>query len=316
LTSRSTDDGKTWSEPRRLLGGGNTKREIWNCPSLSRLKDGRLALLVDHCTQPHLQEKDRRIPSEVVMLESTDGGQTWSSSRDLPITGMVPDRLLEMKNGTWIISAHWKAPGNNALKLFQQMWRSPDQGATWEGPFVMAASPNYNFCEASVIEPKEGVLVAYLRENTGLGYPAYKSISYNYGESWECSETNIIACHRPKAGVLSDGSVLLTYRFYGGGASAGANTFMYRESINSCLCDNRLGQRGRITPMAADFNIHADGGYTGWVERPDGSVAVLNYARGNRSDACIYGFTLSREVLNAFAPDNSAHGDDPVTSGG
>ena len=54
-------------------------------------------------------------------------------------------------------------------------------GKTWSDKVVLASNPKYKLCEVSILE-ENGVLVAFLRENSHMGYPAFKAFSYDKGE--------------------------------------------------------------------------------------------------------------------------------------
>ena len=55
---------------------------------------------------------------------SRDGGMTWENPVETPLMGIVPDKLLELESGRWILAAHHHENG----WLAQFMRYSDDQG--------------------------------------------------------------------------------------------------------------------------------------------------------------------------------------------
>ena len=124
----------------------------------------------------------------------------------------MPDKLKQLKNGRLLIAAHMR--NQQTEKLEQYLWYSDDNGQTWSDRVTVAASPDYNLCEVSILECEDGMLVAFLRENSYKGYDMMKCISYDSGETWsELMCTSIDCGHRPVSGFLQDGTVMVTYRF-------------------------------------------------------------------------------------------------------
>ena len=113
----------------------------------------------------------------------SDDGINWIDPVELPLPGIVPDRLLELESGRFGFSRpHDYSPEHG--KLAQYCIYSDDRGATWSEPVVMASDPRYHLCEASMIEVEPNVIVAFMRENSGMGYDCLKAISRDGGESW------------------------------------------------------------------------------------------------------------------------------------
>ena len=112
----------------------------------------------------------------------------------------------------------------------------------------------------------------------------------------------IPACHRPTAGLLQDGRILITCRLMQGGKGwLGAwtqNLLAVLTDRESVLADSRSGSRVRILPVDYDRSPFADTGYSGWVQFPDGGIYIVNYIVDDAYDkAQIRGYSLS---LNDF----------------
>ena len=57
-----------------------------------------------------------------------------------------------------------------------------------------------------------------MRENSGTGLPGPKCLSSDDGETWKGPyDTLMSGCHRPVAGYLPSGQIMVTYRNAPGG---------------------------------------------------------------------------------------------------
>jgi hypothetical protein len=292
FASCSDDRGATWRKPTMLAESFDVKSLLWNCPSLKVLDNGRIVLLVDYSESGELPENERP-PHKIALFTGGDDGETWRRADDPPVRGFCPDRLFVTGAGTWLVAAQQYKKVADGQCLVVYVWRSENEGKTWDGPFVCGEDPEYLLCEASIIEPVPGTLVAYMRETSFLGYPVFKSISTDDGKNWTLCQTSLIGGHRPKAGLLASGRVLVTYRFAEGGRNNPANVFAYLEDVNSAVAENRLAQQGRTIPLFHDLHSHPDTGYTGWAQFSDGTIVLVNYIRGSHEKAYIHGCELN-----------------------
>ncbi len=268
----SDDSGRTWSDKIYLTEKGR-RDAYFNCARIVRLSDGRLCVICDFIGGA----EDRPGNSRSFLWYSSDG-ESWSEPREIPLSGIVPD-ICELKSGRLIAAAHYKLPETEKLAEFCVI--SDDCGETWSEPICVASDSRFNLCEASLLEVEPNVVVAYLRENSFRGWDCKKAISRDGGLSWEgVYDVPLPGCHRPKAGLLADGRILITYRFLQGGKGGWGswqNTFgaiMPRESALEC---ERQRQAARIFPIDYDRNPEADLGYTGWLQFENGEIFVVNY---------------------------------------
>jgi len=282
------DFGRRWSEKRTVVTGPKTDDKQdpsyrrWNCPRLSQLSDGRVALTCDFSNEwiGDLREKSR-----IYIWWSHDEGKTWSGAQATGIYGIVPDRICELRNGILLIGTHLSGSAYS-----QFVWRSEDAGRTWKGPTLVASHPNYKLCEGSIIQLPDNTLVCYMRENSRRGDPGFKSISTDSGRTWKGSYATLMeGCHRPVAGILSSGRILITYRCQVGSLIGHENLFAYIEDINSALERDRSKQTGRILPLDHDNNPRPDTGYSGWVQFPNGEILAVYYIKGEAEKAYIKG---------------------------
>lgn len=287
----SLDKGKTWSD-KTALTEKSTSDNYYNCARISKLPDDTLVIIADYVI------KNESHNAKTYLWKSIDDGKTWKGPFDTPSQGIVPDKLLVLKSGRWILSSHFLDISIN--KLVQYLWYSDDSGITWSDRITVAKDEKYNLCEASILEVEDNVLIAFLRENSWEGYDCFKAFSYDGGETWDgVYKIPVPGCHRPVTGFLSDGRILMTYRFIQGGKQGWGRT---TQNFMGCIFDKqtalekeRRQQQTRIFPIDYDRNPKADLGYSGWVQFEDGTIYVVNYLLDDEPKGQIRGYTFKIE---------------------
>lgn len=290
VVRRSEDMGRTWSEPAVLVDSAKADGVLtkWNCPRIQQLSDGRLLVVCDAFPVPSVGERWRS-ESVVHFLWSSDDGLTWSEPQPTPVRGIVPDRLVEQADGGWLLAIAAESPRYGTLR--QTAFSSRDAGLSWDGPRVVCERPEYNSCEGSVVAFPDGLLVCYMRENSRKGIPALKAISPDHGISWDGPyETLMGGCHRPVAGILPSGRVLVTYRHFPGGAGVATNFFAYLEDAASAREPERMRQRGIVLPLDHDRSERPDHSYSGWTVLPSGKIFAVSYIMDDAPRAQIRGY--------------------------
>ena len=292
VLTESTDRGRTWSPKRQLTEPTRELPAFWNCPRITCLRDGRVLVLVDKLLAHERGGSPEDFPN--YLLVSSDEGATWSGLIETPLLGIVPDKPLELDDGRWIFACHFtdKAFGN----LVQRLWYSDDQGASWSEPVIVGKQKGLNLCEGSIL-PVGETLVAFHRENSGLGWDCYKTLSQDRGETWsEPIAFPLPGCHRPVAGTLSNGLILITHRFMQGGKGwAGwwtQNFFAGLTDRESALAETRSYAHTRILPVDFDRSTDSDTGYSGWVQFDDGEIYIVNYIVDDAPKGQIRGYSL------------------------
>lgn len=314
VTRQSLDNGQTWTDRRVIVESVIDSSGVvlkWNCPRLVRLRNGRLLALCDVLPVPPNEFSDLT-NARIVFWWSDDDGNTWSAPVETPIFGIMPDKLVELPSGAWLVATHVRMTGDQydwAGKLVQIGHRSEDAGQTWQGPTTIGKDERYNLCEGSILPLDDGKLVCYMRENSMLGLPAFKSFSHDEGRTWEgLYPTPMSGCHRPVAGFLPSGKILITYRYQQAGMgnpsgpkTDGAksywarNTFAYLETVESARARDLVSQGGIILPIDYDRSPYSDSGYTGWVTLPDGRVFCVNYIADDAPRTQIRGYWFSED---------------------
>lgn len=294
VITESTDRGRSWS-PKKPLTEITNDGNFFNCPRISKLRDGRLAILCDRILKSENQD------AELYLWYGDKEGKEWSAPIKLPFFGIVPDKLLELTCGRLLVAAHFLNPETG--KLEQYLWYSDDKGESWSDRVTVAASPLYNLCEVSLLDCGNGVLVAFLRENSRIGCDVLKVISHDNGESWSEIYATAMDCgHRPVSGFLKDGTVMVTYRFI---PNATQNFFAAFFDKEAALEIDRGAQRVRIMPLDYDRNASPDLGYSGWTQFDDGEIYVVNYIKDDSDKAHIRGYSFYPEDVVLPASDNT-----------
>ncbi|MCD6519140.1 MAG: exo-alpha-sialidase [Anaerolineae bacterium] len=307
----SEDRGRTWAPKRPLtepLHGDPRRDPYWNCPRISTLSDGRLVVVVDR-----IAGRNEGVGGEQSnwLWFSADEGESWEGPYETPIYGIVPDRVVELRQGPyrgrWLVSAHTVLQTPQGPLWAERCWASDDAGQTWRGPFTIASERGLLLCEGSALELPGGELVCFLRENSGQGLDAFKALSYDGGEHWEGPyRMPMPACHRPVAGMLQSGRVMITHRYMQGGSRGMGwrtqNLFAALTDVPSCLAREREQAHTRILPLDYDRSPASDTGYSGWVQFPDGELYVVNYLLDDAPKAYIRGYALREEDFLLEAP--------------
>ncbi len=115
LMVRSTDDGQTWSEPVNLTG---IKKPEWSLYALSptngiTLDDGTLVF-------------PSKVPGNVALTYSTDGGQTWEVSDLGPKTSGAENAIVQLDDGSVMMNAR-----SMNRSGYRTVYTTPDLGKTW-----------------------------------------------------------------------------------------------------------------------------------------------------------------------------------------
>jgi hypothetical protein len=285
----SEDRGRNWTRKVPLSDETNGG-PYWDCPRISRLKDNRLVVSVDQIAGPDIDN------SKIYLWYGDPEGIHWHGPIETPALGIVPDKICELSSGRWLLSAHQKSKTHGYLE--QLLWYSDNSGIDWAGPITIASQSGLNLCEVSIISLKDGTLVAFMRENSNEGLDCHKAISKNDGQNWEGPfRVPIPGCHRPTAGILKSGKIMITHRFMQGGRKEWAGTwtqnfFATLTDEPSALASKRVDQWTRIMPIDFDRSPVSDLGYSGWVQFPDGEIYIVNYIVDDAPKAHIRGYSL------------------------
>ncbi|MCK4676897.1 MAG: exo-alpha-sialidase [Bacteroidales bacterium] len=115
LLTKSTDDGITWSEAINMT---KIKKPEWRLYALSptngiTLEDGTLVF-------------PSKVPGNVSLTYSKDGGQTWKVSNLGPKTNGVENAIVQLDDGSIMLNA--RRMGESS---YRTVYTTPDLGKTW-----------------------------------------------------------------------------------------------------------------------------------------------------------------------------------------
>lgn len=196
LVRRSTDHGRTWSEPEVVWDDGeNTCGNP--CPVVDR-STGTIWLTMtwnagarkEKEIEPGYGSNSRR----VFVTSSSDDGRTWSSPRE--ITTSVKDKkwswyatgpgagiqLIHGEHpGRLVIPCDHKLPTDKGLRYRSHVIYSDDQGKTWQ---LGGVAPEAEVNECEVVELSGGRLMLNMRNYTSSIPARQIALSDDAGSSW------------------------------------------------------------------------------------------------------------------------------------
>ena len=288
-----SSDGIVFSKPQTILRSDD--HSMYNCPRLSVIDD-KLYLTCDHLKDPEDQDFKNRENNEnntSIRISVTEDGNKWSVIYT-NIKGIVPDRIFKAPNGTFLIGSHSAGVPNadsnlsfTGRLLSQYVWSSNCIESEYWDRYIVE-STNRHLCAGSICKINKGEIICMMRENSGLGLPAFVSRSSDSGKTWVGPLlTRFFGCHRPTLGRLRSGRLLVTYReqvFSTNTGYWGKNTVC---CLSECPVDSYDFKYSVLLPLDHDTSPVSDSGYTGWVQLPDGSIYIVNYITNDAPKAYI-----------------------------
>jgi len=272
-TVRSSDEGRTWTEPAVLYDDDIDNRD----PHIAQMSDGTLI-----CSFFSLKPVDRSVSTRgfksqgVQIVCSHDGGKTWDTEpRTLAPSGWVCSApVREMPDGTYILGVYHGHECGGVI-------RSTDKGKTWSDPIPIGKEAGLPLdAETDVILLKDDTLYAALRSST---INMHYATSRDLGLTWSPVQDIGFKGHAPHLYRLSTGEIVLTHRV--------PATSMH------VTCDEAKTWLG---PYRIDT---VGGAYPATVELKDGSLLVVYYEEGSGSAVRVRRFRLGQDGLESLSWD-------------
>jgi len=271
-TVRSSDEGRTWTQPEILYDDEMDNRD----PHIAQMSDGTLI-----CTFFSLLPGDDKpyISHGVQAAFSTDGGKTWDTkARELAKKGWVCSApVREMLDGTYILGAYSGEAGYH----YGGVIRSNDRGKTWSDPIPIGREAKLPLdAETDVILCKDGTLFAALRSSK---INMHYATSNDMGLTWSPVKDIGFKGHAPHLYRLSTDEIILTHR-------------VPATSLHI--------SRDECKTWAGPYPIDTVGGaYPATVELKDGSILVIYYEEGQSSAVRVRRFKVTQDGIESLEWD-------------
>lgn len=231
---RSTDGGSTWADDGVVLEPGLAgQTHAYSAPWVTKLSDGSLVLVAfrrdssDPAKLAVNQATGSFIPTETVLLRSSDGGHSWSRPEVMQVpAGMILDvsgPLTELDDGRWFVPFDTGKAYDDPSPVRTHMigLYSTDRGATWSDAEVIAsgAAQGISFFHGRVVKLLDGRLftLAWARDERTDGFlPLHRVVSDVHGRNWSAPESTGIPGQTSWAVDMGDGRMVAAYTYRDG----------------------------------------------------------------------------------------------------
>lgn len=219
-TYLSSDNGKTWSDPRPLFDEKQTKElhlKVSNERAMFRTKDGTIIAAFMNLNERNwtwnnsiFDAPDAKLPTYV--MRSLDDGKTWQDIQKLhdDWSGAVRD-MIQLKDGRVIFTAMKMLhnPGRHAVLTYS----SDDEGETWKPSNLIdlgGQGHHGGVTEPTIAELEDGRVWMLIRTNWGEFWSGY---SYDKGLSWRVLQPSGIPASSAPAMLtrLASGHLMLLW---------------------------------------------------------------------------------------------------------
>jgi sialidase-1 len=211
---RSTDRGRTWSDPATILDMGPDT--LGNpCPVVDR-KTGTIHLLLTsnpgHVVEKQIIDQTVKETRQVWVSTSADDGLTWSKPAEITASVKAPDWTwyatgpgvgIQLRSGRMVIPCDHAQAGTKAF--WSHCIYSDDHGRTWKRGDRLGEKVN----ECQVVELRDGSLMLNMRAYHGNNRRAV-AISRDGGVTWgEITHDQALVEPVCQASLIREGSLLL-----------------------------------------------------------------------------------------------------------
>lgn len=277
-----------------------------NCPRIS-IVDDDIWVVCDEVESGDFVSQENDPSKTHTIIWKINASQYFNIEKTIHtnINGIVPDRLIKFNN-KYFISTHTKINSIHEQnfndfqshfdnlkngRLVQNIWVCDNNFENNWKNYPVADVEGLHLCEGSIFH-HDNKLHCFMRENSGLGKPAYYSHSID-GINWsQPVEARLFGCHRPTCGVLKSGRILVTYREQ---SSRMLKDFWSRNLFAALLDHKKLLTCANILSLDHDRSEKPDGGYSGWTQLSDGRIFVVNYITDDAPKPYIRGYVLTED---------------------
>jgi len=310
---RSSDGGRTWSEPEApfatTLGG---RRGSLKAAPITRLDGPRLivaALWIDREAfpgQPLFHPvTEGCLPMAILLADSVDAGRTWTPWRAVPMPEEIgppslTNAILRLGDGRLVLSVESNKSYLDASPWYQRVvhLRSEDDGRTWSPPVTVTADPTgriANWDQRGAIAPDgRFVTFTWTYDFEAVAYRnIQRRISSDGGGQFGPPEDLGVADQPGHPAILPDGRLMLAWvdRFGSGTirarSAAAIDAPLDPASEVAVHQPDRGDAAGRTAETATTGEALVEMGTWSYglpyaEALPDGDVAVVHYAAGER----------------------------------
>ncbi|MFN7921509.1 MAG: sialidase family protein [Bryobacteraceae bacterium] len=247
---RSTDGGKTWSDPVPMIDTEKDDR----APAAVQLRDG--TLVASFFTYPQ---------AEVGIIRSFDDGKTWEQTPKLiraPFHSLATDGPpLEMPDGSILLATYGQDKVDDKHEGIG-IFSSKDRGETWRHLATIRAP--HEMTEPGLARLKDGTLVVMARSEGTVCW------SKDNGVTWTSPRNLPARIFDPWLLTLRDGTLLTLHGSYTK-PQRGLRAMTSKDGGHTW---NAAGSNYGFTVDPTAY------GYSRGVELPDGSVYIVYQGTG------------------------------------
>jgi Neuraminidase (sialidase) len=229
---RSSDNGRTWSEPWRPFGEwfDDGRRGSLKLCYLTEVAPGCLlaaAMWVDRTTYPGQPlfnaETEGCLPMAILLAESRDGGDTWSAWRRVPMPAEIgppslTSPLLKLADGSLALSIETNKAYHDRSRWYQKVvfFHSTDGGQTWSVPLDVGVDPTgriFNWDLRCGVAPDGRIAAfAWTYDSQAASYlNIHRRISQDHGYTWSAPQDIGVTDQAAHPAILPDGRVVLAW---------------------------------------------------------------------------------------------------------